>query len=138
MEAPQEDSIVPISKAREKFFGTSGRMLCPSPATVEAVIKKVPKQKLITTNLIRETLAEEFEVEACCPVTTQRSLRAIVKSGSKAPHWRVVNKSGELFSYYPEGAKGHAALLKKEGYAVDTRGKKPKVKKFEERLVRLK
>ena len=132
----EEDSIVDISPAREKFFGCSGKMLCPSPATVAALIQKIPKDKLISSDLLRKKLAEQFDVQAVCPVTTKNALQAIANDASKSvDYWRVVKKNGELMAYFPGGLKGQAALLKKAGFAIDAAGKAPKIKGFAESLI---
>ena len=52
----QKDLIVDIPKERIKFFGGTGKMLLPSPATVAALIKKIPEHKLATTHLLCEEL----------------------------------------------------------------------------------
>ena len=61
MDMQQDDRIVDISPAREKFFGCSGKMLLPSRATVEAALKTIPKHKLITTDGLRHRLAAQAE-----------------------------------------------------------------------------
>ncbi len=60
----QEDVIVDIAEDRVKFFGGTGKMLLPSPATVAALIKKIPKRNLITTNLLCKELTDQFKVRA--------------------------------------------------------------------------
>jgi hypothetical protein len=40
-----------------------------------------------------------------------------------------------LNARFPGGAQGHAALLKKEGFTIDTKGSVPKVKDFKDKLV---
>jgi hypothetical protein len=136
MDVLEKDEIVPISKAREKFFGTAGCMLCPSPATIEALIRRMPEGKLITTELLRQKLAEEAHVEVTCPATTQKALRYIAKKpGQAIAYWHIVKKNGELFSYFPGGAAGHAALLKQDGFTIDTHGRAPKVADLGENLV---
>jgi hypothetical protein len=67
---PQEDVIVDIPTDRIKFFGGTGKMLLRGPATVAALIKKIPKRKLITTNLLCKELTDQFKVRGTCPVTT--------------------------------------------------------------------
>jgi alkylated DNA nucleotide flippase Atl1 len=134
---PQEDLIVEIPENRVKFFGGEGKMLLPSPATVAALIKKIPKHKLITTRVLCKELTERFKVQGTCPVTTQRALQEIAHdSAYECPYWRVVNASGGLIARFPGGVKGQAALLGKEGFAIDTQQKVPKVKGFSESLVR--
>ena len=132
----QEDLIVDIPANRIKFFGGPGKMLCPSPETVAAVLKRVPEHKLITTNLIGKELTRRFKVQGTCPVTTQKALQAIAHSPSKkVAYWRVVNTNGGLIARFPGGAQDHAALLKKEGFTIDTKGSVPKVKNFKASLV---
>ena len=132
----QEDAIVDIPPNRVKFFGTTGKMLLPSPATVAAVIQKIPDHQLITTALLRKKLTEQFQVEGTCPVTTKNSLRAIAHdSRNHVAYWRVINQSGGLIGIFPGGVEGHAALLRKEGFTIDTKGKLPKVKEFQDSLV---
>jgi alkylated DNA nucleotide flippase Atl1 len=135
----QEDVIVDIPENRIRFFGGSGKMLLPSPATVAALIKEIPANKLITTELLRQKLTAQFNVQGTCPVTTQKALQAIAHNSSKnVAYWRIVNKNGGLIAKFPGGVEGHAALLRQEGYTIDTKGKIPKVKEFRESLVRFK
>jgi hypothetical protein len=136
-EPSQKDVIVDIPPNRVKFFGATGRMLLPSPATIEALIQKIPLNQLITTNLLRKKLTEQFNVQGTCPVTTKKALQAIANSSSKhVAYWRVINQNGGLMSYFPGGVEGHATLLRKEGFAMDANEKAPKVKQFKESLVR--
>ena len=135
----QEDVIVDIPENKIRFFGGSGKMLLPSPATVAALIKEIPANKLITTELLRQKLTAQFNVQGTCPVTTQKALQAIAHNSSKSvAYWRIVNKNGGLIAKFPGGVEGHAALLRQEGYTIDTKGKIPKVKEFRESLVRFK
>ena len=134
---PQEDAIVDIPKDRVKFFGGMGKMLLPGPATVAALIEKIPEGKLITTNQLCKRLTDQFKVQGTCPVTTQKALQAIAHASSKnIAYWRVVNTNGGLIARFPGGAAGQAALLGGEGLTIDTKGKVPKIKNFRERLVR--
>lgn len=59
--ALQEDAIVDIKESQVRFFGSSGKMLLPSQSTVEAYITKIPMQKLVTTNLLRKELTEQYK-----------------------------------------------------------------------------
>ena len=134
---PQEDLIVEIPENRVKFFGGTGKMLLPSPATVAGLVKKIPEHKLITTNLLCKELTDQFKVRGTCPVTTQRALQVISYDSNKnVAYWRVINSNGGLIARFSGGAEGQAALLRKEGFAIDTKGKVPKVKNFRQSLVR--
>ncbi len=134
----QQDEIVDIPPHRVKYFGTTGKMLLPSPTTIAAAISKIPAAKLITTSLLRQHLTEQFNVQGTCPVTTQKALREIANNPQyKVAYWRVINQSGGLLSNVPGGAAGHAAHLKDEGFTINTSGKAPKVDHFKQSLIRL-
>jgi alkylated DNA nucleotide flippase Atl1 len=110
-------------------------MLLPSPATVAALIEKIPEHKLITTGLLCRILADQFKVRGTCPVTTQKALQAIAHdSGKNVASWRVINTNGGLVARFPGGAEGQAVRLRKEGFIIDREGKLPKVKDFRESL----
>jgi alkylated DNA nucleotide flippase Atl1 len=131
----ERDEIVEIAKDRERSLGTGGRMLLPCPATVAAVVKRIPRNKVVTTELIRKALAKQFEVDTTCPFNTKLCLQALANDPrQKLAYWRVIKANGELMNYYPGGVEGQAALLKKEGFAIDKKGKTPKVKAFKENL----
>jgi hypothetical protein len=132
----QEDVIVDISKAREKFFGCSGKMLLPSRETVEALLEQIPQHQLATTEWIQRTLAAQFNVQVTCPVATRKALQAIAKdsSGSVA-FWRVVKKNGELMAIFPGGVAVQAEQLTQQGFEIDAIGKKPKVLNLKSNLV---
>lgn len=135
MEPLERDEIVPVSANMARYYGAQARMLLPGRATVEAAVKKVPKGRLITIDLLRERLAADAGVETTCPFNTKLCLRAIAnRPGVKTAYWRVVRKNGELLAYYPGGLAGHAKLLKSEGFAIDSRGRAPKVKDLAAKL----
>lgn len=134
---PKIDAIVDIPKDRLRFFGGAGKMLLPSPATVAAFMEKIPAHKLITTNLICQKLAEQFNVRGTCPVTTQKALHEVAHdAGNEVAYWRVIKADGGLIARFPGGAEGQAERLRKEGFTLDSKGKVPKVKNFRESLVR--
>jgi len=131
-----EDTIVDIAKDRERSLGASGKMLLPCPSTVEALLKQIPEDKLITIDLIRKKLADQFNVQTTCPFNTKLCLRALANDpGKKVAYWRVVRGAGELIDYFPGGVAGHAAFLNKQGFVIDYDGKKPKVKNLRKNLV---
>jgi hypothetical protein len=133
---PAGDAIVDIPKERVGFFGGAGKMLLPGPATVAAVIEKVPARSLITTNLLCQRLTRQFNVQGTCPVTTQKALQALAHDPSDTvAYWRVVKANGELIARFPGGAEGQAERLRKEGFSLDRKGKAPRVANFRESLV---
>jgi hypothetical protein len=58
-----------ITGKMTKRWGT-GTMVVPAPLEVDAVMKRVPKGKLITISEIRAALAKQHGVNVCCPITT--------------------------------------------------------------------
>jgi hypothetical protein len=114
--------------------------------TVEAVIRKVKKGRLITPKLIRSKLAKDFKADTCCPLTTGIFIRLSaeaaeedLESGKKniTPFWRVVTDEGGLIEKFPGGVLDHARILQKEGHDIVTiRGKK-RVKDFGKFLAEL-
>jgi hypothetical protein len=134
----QEDIIVDIKETQIKYFGGPGKLLLPSVATIEAAIKEVPEHKLITTSLLRKRLADRFNVQGTCPVTTKKALQAIANDPTKTvAYWRVIKQNGELMAYYPDGVMGHAAHLLQEGFSINATGKVPKVEQFKSSLIQI-
>jgi alkylated DNA nucleotide flippase Atl1 len=130
------DAFKPIAPAQVNFFGGPGTMLLPSPKTVAAMLKRVPARRLITTDLLRQKLAEQFGVQGTCPMTTRRALQTIANDPKgKAPYWRVINQNGQLIDRFPGGAAAQGARLEAEGFVIDTGGPKPRLKAFKDRLV---
>ncbi|MBO0777996.1 MAG: MGMT family protein, partial [Ktedonobacteraceae bacterium] len=81
---------------------------------------------------------DQFNVQGTCPVTTRKALQTVASSSCKqVAYWRIIKKNGELFTHFPGGVEGQAALLRKEGFTIDTQGKKPKVKAFTQHLARI-
>src|ERR1700741_51912 len=110
---PEEDAIVNIPRDRIRFFGGPGKMLLPGPATVAALIEKVPARKLITTNLLCQKLTQQFKVRGTCPVTTQKALQAVANNPSnEVAYWRVIKANGGLISRFPDGVEGQAERLR--------------------------
>ena len=137
MQPQTEDALIDIAPNRIRYFGGPGKMLLPSPAAVAALLARVPARQLITTGGLRRKLAEQFGVQGCCPVTTQKALQALAHDPhSRVPYWRVVSQNGGLISRFPGGVKGHAARLRQEGFRIDLTGQAPKVKDLKDHLAR--
>ncbi|GHO81307.1 hypothetical protein KSD_90780 [Ktedonobacter sp. SOSP1-85] len=135
--AQEVDTIVDIPENRVKFFGGRGKMLLPSPAALEALIQQIPEQQLITTDLLRKKLTEQFQVQGTCPVTMRKSLQALARDTSKhVAYWRVINANGNLIVNFPGGVESQARILAEEGISIDTQGKTPKVKELTRHLAR--
>lgn len=130
------DEIVDIPPHRIRYFGGTGKMLLPSPTAIANVIKRIPTSKLLTTDLLRQELTDQFHVQGTCPITTKISLQALVNvPPDDLAYWRLIKPTGELMATYPGGVDGHASHLQDEGFTIDTNGKAVKVKDFRANLV---
>lgn len=130
-----------------KRFG-EGTMLIPRPLDVDALIRTVPKHKLVTQSQIRARLARESRADVACPITTGIFVRIAAEAAAEderlgrrpiTPFWRVVRDDGSLNDKFPGGAQAQAGRLRAEGHRIlPGPGKKPpRVVDFERYLVRL-
>jgi alkylated DNA nucleotide flippase Atl1 len=127
------DVIVEIPKNQEHRFGCSGTMLKPSQVSVEALIRKVPRGRVVTTAFLRSALATSRNAQVTCPFLTKRALMAIAEDcGTKVPFWRVVTPKGEMIGFYPGGGTEQAKRLKNDGVMIEGRLGKHKVVKLRE------
>jgi len=132
---PVEDLIVDISPERERFFGTAGRMLIPSPSTIGALLSELPADRLITTDQMRSILAGRAGVEATCPPSMLKSLQSLARDeASNVQYWRVIKKNGDLIAALPGGVDNQSTRLVSAGFDVDRDRKPPRVIGFASRL----
>ena len=147
LEKTDHSKIVEIPGGMVARFG-KGKMLIPKPLDVDSLIRKAGKGKLITVSEIRAKLARDNRVDVACPLTTGIFIRIAaetaeedMRNGKKqiTPYWRVIKDDGSLNDKFPGGAKAQSQRLKLEGHAISpAKGSKPpKVKDFEDSLVRL-
>ena len=121
-------------------------MVIPSPAEVDAVMRRVPKGKLATINEIRACLAREHGTDIACPMTTgifawiaAHAAEEARAAGEKkvTPYWRTLRSGGELNPKYPGGSPALRRLLATEGHKVVRKGSRHVVDNFAARLARL-
>jgi len=122
------------------------RILVPTPMMVDELVRTVPRRKLITVGQIRQRLAQPFQADSTCPLTTGIFLRIISEAAEEdrqagknpiTPYWRVVKDDGSLNPKFPGGVEAHSQKLREEGHnIVSGQGKKPpRVADFENTLV---
>jgi len=120
-----------------------GTMVVPAPLEVDAVMRRVPKGKLVTINEIRAALAKKHDVNVCCPITTgifawiaAHEAEESAADGKKSitPYWRTLKTGGEVNAKYPGGVQGLTKLLKAEGHRVVAKGKRFVVVDYEKSL----
>ena len=86
---------------------------------VEALVKKIPQGRVMTTPSLRKALAERHNAQVTCPFLTKRALMAIAEDPeTTVPFWRVVMAKGEMIAAYPGGGTKQARRLKNEGVMI--------------------
>jgi hypothetical protein len=136
--------VVEITGKMARRLGT-GTMVIPAPREVDAIMRHVPKGKLITINEIRAILAHKHNTTIGCPITTgifawiaAHAADEDVRDGKKriTPYWRTLKSDGALNEKYPGGVDAQKAYLQAEGHHVMQKGKKFVVDNFEKKLLR--
>ncbi len=136
--------VVELTGKQAEKWG-EGTMAIPSPLEVDEIMRKVPKGKLITINIIRQKIAEKHGATIGCPVTTgifawiaAHAAEEAKAEGKKriTPWWRTLKEGGVLNPKYPGGVQKQMELLEAEGHTVVPKGKKNfKVLDYEKKLV---
>jgi len=133
-----------VTEKMSKRWGT-GTVVIPAPIEVDAMMKKVPKGKLVTINEIRAALAKRHKATIGCPMTTgifawiaANAAEEQRQMGEKdiTPYWRTLKIGGVINEKYPGGAEGQKKLLEEEGHRVIQKGKKYVVVDYEESLIK--
>lgn len=137
--------VVEIDGKLSKRWGT-GTCVIPAPVEVDAIMKGVPKGRLVTINHIREALARRHGATIGCPITTgifawvaAHAAEEDRAEGKKrvTPYWRTLKSGGVLNPKYPGGIDEQKRLLEAEGHTVVQKGKRHVVVDFEKRLAKL-
>ncbi len=143
LEKQQEPKIVDVPPRMQRQWG-EGKMLIPCPRDVDALVREVPRGRLVTVNQIRARLASEYGADCTCPMVTGIFLRIAAETAEEdreagkscvTPYWRVLRGGGRLNEKYPGGVVAQARQLKGEGHEVKWIGKGCAVIDFEQRLV---
>jgi len=143
----QKPKIIELPPEAWKKMG-GATMLVSTPWDVDAMIRTVPKGKLITSAQLRAKLAAKAGAECACPISTGIFVRIAAEAAEEdraegksrvTPYWRVIKPDGRLNEKLPGGPKAQASNLEAEGHSLEPgRGSKPpKVKDFEKKLVKV-
>ena len=137
--------VEPITEKMARRGWGTGTVVIPAPAEVDAVMRRVPKGKLITINEIRAALARKHGATIGCPITTgifswiaAHAAAEDAATGKKriTPYWRTLKSGGLLNPKYPGGLESQKARLESEGHEVTQKGKNFVVLDFEKALAR--
>ena len=118
-------------------------MVIPAPIEVDALMKQVPKGRVVTINELRAALAAKHKVDFACPLTTgifswiaAHAAAEAEAAGQKriTPYWRTLKRGGELNPKYPGGVAKLARRLRAEGHRVIQKGKRAVVREYEKSL----
>jgi hypothetical protein len=124
-------------------WGT-GTFVIPAPREVDALMKQVPRGRVVTINELRAALAKKHKVNFACPITTgifswiaAHAAAEDEAAGKKriTPFWRTLKVGGEVNPKYPGGVAGVARRLRAEGHKIVAKGKRTLVRDYEKKLV---
>jgi len=137
----------PCYKAVHKMGAEVGdEIVLVNSSEVLAIMKQIPKGKLITIVEICKKIAGQHDVKACCSLTTgifimtaANAVEEASKEGKSLdiPYWRTLKTDGFLNEKYPGGQEAHKRLLEEENFRVIARGKKYQVVDYEKYLMEL-
>ena len=120
-------------------------MVIPAPREVDAVMRQVPRGKVVTVNEIRAVLAERHGATIGCPITTgifawtsAHAAEEAAAAGERdvTPYWRTLKAGGELNPKYPGGVERLRELLEAEAHRVLVKGRRVLVVHYESVLFR--
>jgi hypothetical protein len=120
-----------------------GPMVIPAPTEVDALMKRVPKGRVVTINELRAALAAKHKVSFACPITTgifswiaAHAAEEAAAAGVKriTPYWRTLKTGGELNPKYPGGVAASAKRLRAEGHRIVRKGKRVLIADLEQAL----
>ncbi len=121
----------------------AGRMVIAAPREVDALMRQVPKGRVVTINELRAALAKKYGVDFTCPITTgifswiaAHAAAEEESAGKKriTPFWRTLKMGGEVNPKYPGGVAALAKRLRAEGHQIITKGKRTLVADYEKKL----
>jgi hypothetical protein len=120
-----------------------GIMVIPAPMEVDALMKQVPRGRVITTNELRAALAKNHNADFACPMTTgifswiaaHAAVEAQAEGAKRiTPFWRTLKTGGEINPKYPGGVQEISKHLRAEGHTIISKGKKTLVADHEKKL----
>lgn len=121
------DKIQKIPAGLEKYLGI-GDMVLPSEETLRNELDKLPKDKLTTIPMLRESIANQLGVTTACPKTSLKTLQKMMREKSSGAY-KVLNGKGELVA---SDLELQTELLKADGFEIDNSKSKPKVSNFKD------
>lgn len=115
------------TKSIEKYGGD--KMYLAPPIAYDAIMKQIPRGKLITVGAIREHLAKQSGADFTEPITAGifvsiAAWASFQRASDETPYWRTLKANGELNAKYPGGIAAQREKLEAEGHTIIQRGRK--------------
>ncbi|NVK21684.1 MAG: MGMT family protein [Kangiellaceae bacterium] len=139
LNAKKQVKIVNQLPAGVKWAPAGASMAVSTPAEVNQLMAQIPKEKLITITHIRDFLANKYETDITCPISTGIFINIAAAAAEEmragniktiTPYWRTLKADGELNPKYPVYPDQQKTLLEAEGFTVIQKGKKYFVQDF--------
>lgn len=113
-------------KSIEKYGGN--RMYFAPPCDYDAVMRRIPKGKLITVGDIRAYFAKQNNADFTDPITAGifcsiAAWASFQRTEDITPYWRTLKNNGELNPKYPGGINEQKKLLEAEGFTIIKKGR---------------
>ena len=119
--------IVTDQATIQKYGGE--RMYFAPPIAYDALMRAVPRGKVITLGEIRAHLARQNGTDFTDPITAGifvsiAAWASAQRAGDETPYWRTLKAGGELNPKYPGGVQAQRERLEAVGHTVLRMGRK--------------
>lgn len=119
--------IVTDQATIQKYGGE--RMYFAPPIAYDALMRAVPRGKVITLGEIRAHLARQNGADFTDTITAGifvsiAAWASAQRAGDETPYWRTLKAGGELNPKYPGGVQAQRERLEAEGHTVLRKGRK--------------
>lgn len=119
--------IVTDQATIQKYGGE--RMYFAPPIAYDALMRAVPRGKVITLGEICAHLARQNGADFTDPITAGifvsiAAWASAQRAGDETPYWRTLKAGGELNPKYPGGVQAQRERLEAEGHTVLRKGRK--------------
>ena len=124
--------VMPLRGKAELKWG-KGTLAIPAPLEVDALMRSVPKRRVMTIDVMRSCIARKHGATMGCPLTTGIFAWLAAHAADEAstegikritPYWRTLKSGGELNPKYPGGIKAQKIRLEMEGHKIKQKGKR--------------
>jgi len=98
--------IVRLDEKQSERPGGAKTMVVPHPRDVYEIMAQVPRRHLLTVPLLRQMLAEKYNTDTACPLTTGIFIWIAANASQEKvdkgeipepiPWWRTLKAKGEL------------------------------------------